>query len=207
MYIYVFGSLCRGEIDEYSDVDLLIVKDETESPKYIDTEKYSIYSKKRIQDLWEEGNPFAWHLYSESKLIYSNDNFDFLKQLGVPKDYMNLENDLKKFYKLYNDSCESIKKSHNSIDFDFSMIFLAIRNFASCYSLGILKKYNFSRNSSLNLGKDSISISKKCYSILEKSRILSTRGIGNNLSKEEFQLMFIELSTITNWFNNLLKTK
>lgn len=205
MYIYIFGSLCRGEIDEYSDVDLLIIKDEIENLQNFDIEKYSIYSKERIRDLWEEGNPFAWHLYLESKLIFSDNDIDFLKQLGEPKDYISLEKDLKKFYKLFDDSCQSINKSDNSVDFDFSMIFLAIRNFASCYSLGTLKKYNFSRNSCLNLGENSISISKNCYSILEKSRILSTRGIGNNLSKEDIKLVVSELNIITDWFHKLLK--
>ncbi|HHV6567758.1 TPA: nucleotidyltransferase domain-containing protein, partial [Haemophilus influenzae] len=28
MHIYVFGSLCRGELDNKSDIDILIISDE-----------------------------------------------------------------------------------------------------------------------------------------------------------------------------------
>ena len=28
MYIYAFGSICRGEIDFYSDVDLIAISDD-----------------------------------------------------------------------------------------------------------------------------------------------------------------------------------
>jgi hypothetical protein len=204
MYLYVFGSFCRGEIDQYSDVDLLIIKSENEDHTSCDLNKYSIYSEDRIKDLWKEGNPFAWHLYKESNLVSSEDNTDFLQQLEAPNIYCNMEKDLKKFHKLFRDSCDSISKSKDSIDFDYSMIFLAIRNFASCYSLGHLKEYNFSRNSSLRLNDDSLTISGNSYSILEKSRILSTRGIGENLLEEEYQMVLNEINIIENWFNKLM---
>ncbi|MEA9414299.1 nucleotidyltransferase domain-containing protein [Flavobacterium sp. PL02] len=205
MHLYIFGSFCRGEIDQYSDIDLLIIKTKNEKTTAYDLNKYSIYNQDRIQDLWKEGNPFAWHLYKESNLVSSDDDTDFLKQLDEPNIYSNMENDLKKFYKLFKDSCDSVAKSKDSIDFDYSMIFLAIRNFASCYSLGHLKEYNFSRNSSLKLNDDSLIISDNCYSILEKSRILSTRGIGNNLIEEEYQLVLSELNIVENWFNKLIR--
>ena len=43
------------------------------------------------------------------------------------------------------------------------MIFLSIRNFASCYSLGYLKQFEFSRDSALRLGKFSIDITEYTY--------------------------------------------
>lgn len=58
------------------------------------------------------------------------------------------------------------------------MIFLSIRNFASCYSLGYLKQFEFSRDSALRLGKFSIDITEYTYKKLKQSRLLSSRGIG-----------------------------
>lgn len=206
MYLYVFGSYCRGEIDEYSDIDLLIIKNQDEILPQYDIDKYSIYNLDRIQELWVEGNPFAWHLSLESRFIFSNDSLDVLKNLGEPNIYNNHINDMNKFSKLFNDSKLSLVSTNNSIDFDLSMIFLSIRNYASCYSLGHLKKPIFSRNSAIELGSDSIRISKDCYSILLKSRILSTRGIGQNISNKELKVVLNELDSISIWFNNL-KTK
>jgi len=206
MYLYVFGSYCRGEIDEYSDIDLLIIKNQDEILPQYDIDKYSIYNLDRIQELWEEGNPFAWHLFLESRFIFSNDSLDVLKNLGEPNIYNNHINDMNKFSKLFNDSKLSLISTNNSIDFDLSMIFLSIRNYASCYSLGHLKKPIFSRNSAIELGSDSIRISNDCYSILLKSRILSTRGIGYNVSNKELKVVLNELDSISIWFNNL-KTK
>ncbi len=205
MDLYIFGSYCRGEIDNYSDIDLLLIKDINEDLTTFDLDKFSIYNKKRINELWQEGNPFAWHLHLESKFIFSNTKTNYLKSLGVPNEYQNLDNDLNKFYQLYIDAKESLNQSFSSKDFDFSMIFLAIRNFASCYSLGYLKKPNFSRNSSLQLGEDSIQILNSSYSILEKARILSTRGIGSNILDSEFDEVVNEMENITKWFEKLNK--
>ncbi|KAA6334965.1 hypothetical protein EZS27_016773 [termite gut metagenome] len=200
MYLYLFGSLFRGEFDQYSDIDLLLIKDKKEHYLSIDLDKYSIYNEERIEDLWKEGNPFAWHLYFESRLIFSTDKSDFIRDLGVPNNYKNLKNDLNKFYKLYIDSLHSLKESTDSRDFDLSVIFLAMRNFASCYSLGSLYQYNFSRNSAITLQKDCLKIPIDCFSILERTRILSTRGIGNNVSEIEYECVLKELDNISNWF-------
>lgn len=74
MHIYVFGSLCRGELDNKSDIDILIISDEKFGSEY---NKYSVYSYEKIRELWLDGNPFAWHLYLESKLVFSSEENDF----------------------------------------------------------------------------------------------------------------------------------
>ena len=52
-HIYIFGSVIRGEIDQYSDIDLLLITDESISN--IDTNKYSVYTPNRIKELYIEG--------------------------------------------------------------------------------------------------------------------------------------------------------
>ena len=60
MHIYAFGSLCRGEVDFGSDVDLLSIIEGPDSR--FDPDVFAKYSYDRIRSLWKEGNPFAWHL-------------------------------------------------------------------------------------------------------------------------------------------------
>ncbi|TXG36976.1 nucleotidyltransferase domain-containing protein [Seonamhaeicola maritimus] len=206
MYIYVFGSICRGEIDEFSDVDLLAIVGSNEKINFqLDTQKFSIYKEKRMEELWEEGNPFAWHLFQESKLIHSNNNEDILRNWGKPNPYNNMESDLKKFSSLFYDSLESINNSEYSNTFDLSMLFLSIRNFASCYSLGALNEFNFSRKSAINLKTNKLNISNESFSILERARILSTRGSGKVITDLEKNIVLKETELISDWFQLILK--
>lgn len=204
MEIYGFGSIVRGEIDKFSDIDLLILKDIEEDISNIDKEYFSIYTYQRIEELWEEGNPFSWHLFIESKCLYSTSSIPFLKTLGEPNNYNNLLPDLFKFYQLFIDSKISIEIERHSVDFDLSMIFLAIRNFSSCFSLGFLKKNEFSRDVALKIGAYSINLNPKIYNRLRESRILATRGIGKSITENELKLVQNEFQTINSWFIKLL---
>jgi len=206
MYIYLFGSLCRGELDEFSDIDLLVVHDsEQKNISQLDTQIYSIYSEKRLLELWDEGNPFAWHLFKESTLVYSLNNENLIQKWGEPNQYVNMEIDLRKFSNLFYESLSSIESSNYSLEFDLSMLFLSIRNFATCYSLGFLNQFNFSRKSALMLESDKLDISSDCFSILERARIMSTRGIGNRTTDVEIKKVKQEIQKISDWFDLILR--
>ena len=203
MHIYIFGSICRGEIDYNSDIDLLAITDGYDNR--FDPDIYSIYSYDRINALWEEGNPFSWHLALESKLIYSIDGKDFIRTLGQPSKYMKCKEDCIKFLNLYQNSILSISSGRNCLIFELSSIFLAIRNFATCYSLGKNNVGNFSRYSALRLGEKSLKISQETFSLLESSRILSTRGKGKAIQVEEIMSSMDEILSIQIWMENLLR--
>lgn len=201
MHIYAFGSVCRGEIDLSSDIDLLAVVEGIESR--LDPNDYSIYSYSRIEELWKQGNPFAWHLALESKLIFSSDNIDFIYELGKPSDYVSGVDDCKKFQRVFLSACSSLEESELSVIFDFSSIFLGIRNFATCYSLAMIDTPSFSRNSAFKLGVNSLCIEKEAYSLLEKCRILCTRGKGELLTQKEILKVKGSLSKIDEWMTSL----
>lgn len=201
MHIYVFGSTCRGEIDIYSDIDLLAI---TNKPNQFNKLLYSIYTQNKITDLWKSGNPFAWHLYWESKLIFSSDGCDFLKDLNKPAQYKNCLRDCLNFYGIFQDAYKSLTGESNCIIYDLSMIFLAIRNIASCYTLGLYEKPNFSRNSAFNLNEMNIPISRSNYNLFEKARILTTRGLGDALSSAEVNELLLTLEKINRWMNCLI---
>lgn len=203
MHIYAFGSICRGDVDDQSDVDLLAVVDGVD--QRFDPEAYSIYSYDRLNDLWQEGNPFAWHLSLESRLVYSSDNKDYLKWLDVPNSYKNCEGDCLKFFELFKEASRSIVIGENSRVFDLSTIFLSIRNIATCYSLGMTSKPDFSRNSALRLGRRGLDITNESYDILLRSRILCTRGYGPNITDQEFQIAISKLNEIDSWMALLIE--
>ena len=98
MHIYAFGSVCRGEIDIYSDIDLLAITDKSSQFNEL---SYSVYTHQKIIELWKLGNPFAWHLFWESKILFSSDGNDFLKSLSKPAQYKNCLTDCLKFYGIF----------------------------------------------------------------------------------------------------------
>jgi hypothetical protein len=202
LHIYAFGSVCRGEIDTKSDIDLLAIVDNVDNR--FDPSIYSIYSYDKISSLWLEGNPFAWHLAIESKLIFSANGEDYIKQLGIPSEYTKCKEDCLKFYNLYCKALESISYGSNSLVFEMSTIFLAIRNFATCFLLGIRNIKNFSRHSALQMDSSSIQISHSTFDILERSRVLCVRGKGEMIDKEKYMSCINEVTLIKKWMKNLL---
>jgi len=202
MHYYAFGSICRGEVDPGSDIDLLVCSSATK-PEF-DPRKFSIYTYERLRQLWVEGNPFAWHLHLESRLLFSSDGSDFLESLGKPAEYNRSASDLLKFHKLFEESHQSLVKSTNSAVFNMSCMFLATRNFATCYSFSTGRPI-FSRKSPL-LVDPKLPIGDDAFDILARARILSTRGYGPPLSNLDVLTAKANSQGILDWMQNLYPT-
>lgn len=184
-HIYAFGSLCRGEVSETSDVDLLAAV--TGPRNKLSRNMFSIYSHKRLAEIWAEGNPFAWHLYLEAKLIYSSDGHDFLASLRTPSPYLAADIDCLKFLNIFASARSSLNTSRAAVVFDLSTVFLAVRNFATCFLLSSGRP-DFSRNSALNLMPSLAPQELTGYRICERARILCTRGFGKALQPCELDV-------------------
>lgn len=202
MHIYIFGSICRGHVTADSDVDLLAITEGHD--ERFDASIYSIYSYDRIRDIWLAGNAFAWHLHLEAKLVHADNNIDFLGSLGPPEKYRRGSEDCQRFKLLFDSALTSLTHGTNSQTFELSTIFLAVRNFATCYSLTVKEHPDFSRGSALNLEKDSVPIDKSVYRILERARILCTRGQGFRISVEDADAAIQAMPRIQNWMKRLL---
>lgn len=199
-HFYAFGSICRGEVDRSSDIDLLSCI--TGANSQIDTEKFSVYQHDRLRELWSEGNPFAWHLYLESRLLFASDGIDFLAALGAPTAYQAGIADCAKFAQLFSESLSQLSDTRVSATFNLSCIFLSARNFATCYSLWQGQPV-FSRRSPLMINAP-LNISDKAFSILSRARVLSTRGFGEALSNEDVMLAVEAAPSIQAWMTRLL---
>ncbi|MFL9582725.1 nucleotidyltransferase domain-containing protein [Stenotrophomonas sp. AB1(2024)] len=199
MHIYAFGSVCRGELDRGSDVDLLACVDS--SSDALNPDKFSVYTKDRMREVWIRGNPFAWHLHLESKLIYSSDGVDFISALGKPARYSSFDVDSKRFKELFHVSMRSLSLAGNSQVFHLSCIFLALRNIATCYSVAVGSPV-FSRYSPLRV-TPSLEIDPDVFSVLMRSRLLSTRGYGEVVSEKEIGLCIESLADVDDWMERL----
>ena len=204
MHIYAFGSVCRGEVDASSDIDMLAIVNGYDSR--FNPSDYSVYSYERIHELWEQGNPFAWHLFLESKLVYSQNDVNYLQSIGEPSTYKSGIVDCEKFREIFLSAKESIDSSALTEIFDLSSVFLAVRNFATCYSLHSDITPNFSRNSALSLSARSIPIDDSTYSLFERARVLCTRGLGEILTPSEIDRAKITLGDIDSWMIKILST-
>jgi hypothetical protein len=202
-HIYAFGSVCRGDVTYESDIDLLVVTQGLD--KLFNPDLYSIYSYSRIAEIWKEGSPFAWHLSLEARMLYSPDSSDYLHELGTPTIYRSAARDCNKFLTLFADSATALRAGTNSPVFELSTIFLAVRNFATCYSLGVGTP-DFSRHSALCIGVNSLSLSRDSFLTLERARLLCTRGIGDMISRDEVVSVVLELETIGDWMRTLILT-
>jgi hypothetical protein len=202
MHIYAFGSICRGEIDLASDIDLLAVVEGRDSR--FDPATFSIYGYDRIEAIWRDGSPFAWHLSLEARLLHAADGRDFLQELGKPGRYTHSEVDCAKFRSIFGAAYSAIREGSPSRIFELSSIFLAVRNIATCYSLGVLLRPDFSRRSALRLEGDSLEIESELFELLERARILSTRGHGTMLSDEEISRVIARLDLIKSWMDRLV---
>jgi hypothetical protein len=203
MHIYVFGSMVRGEVSPGSDVDMLALVDGFD-PRF-DLDVFSIYSYRRLKELWGQGNPFAWHLALESKLVFTSDGSDFITSLKEPAAYRDCVADCEKFRDLFRDAWTSMRADNYSTVFDLSTVFLGIRNLATCYSLGASDCPSFSRHSALCLGDDSLVIQKGTYDVLERARILCTRGNGPIIQTVEVGRVLEELGNVDEWMTDLVR--
>lgn len=197
MHIYAFGSICRGDINVDSDIDLLAIV--TGLDERFDPSKFSIYSYARISELWNTGTAFAWHLHYESRLIFAEDGRDNLAERGPPNPYCRGALDCCRFKNVFAHAHEALKRDNVSAVFELSTIFLSIRNLATCYSLGVCKEPNFGRDAALRLGQLNVPISDKAYQILRRARVLSTRGVGSYITNEEARHVLDECDIIWEW--------
>ena len=106
--VRLFGSAFRKEIDDLSDIDVLVVYSRAPSqPERADIRSTILdrvgtaaeiaeYEEQRIRDFFELGDLFAWHLHYESRpLLDKTDNF--FSSLPHPRRYAKAGEDTRQF--------------------------------------------------------------------------------------------------------------
>lgn len=202
LHIYAFGSICRGQIVPGSDVDLLAIS--SGGHNELSRSMFSIYSHSKVKTIWRDGNPFAWHLHAESRLIYSSDGANFISTLGSPATYAKAREDCSRFLTIFRQALISLQHDRASVIFDLSAAFLGLRNFATCFLLG-QGHSDFSRGAAINLIGNMPPDDLAAYLVLERARLLCTRGHGDMLTRAEIDRAIQSLPNFGERMINLMK--
>ena len=137
-------------------------------------------------------------------MLFSEDGNDFLKSLGTPSRYSNCFADCKRFFRLFEDAASSLEADAHSTIFDLSTVFLSIRNFATCYSLGKALKPDFSRHAALSMRDFPVPLRSQFHRVIERARILCTRGYGTTITVTEISLVKASLSLVHDWMESII---
>ncbi len=201
MHIYLYGSVCRGDVVPTSDVDLLAVVEGGDAR--VDPAVFSVYAHSQLTQLWVRGNPFAWHLALESRLVFAEDGVDVIRELGRPARYRDWPTDGEKFRDVYLAAKNELARSCETTTFELSTVYLAVRNLAICFSLHLGSAPVFSRRSFEQLGIDSLRLDARSVRILEDARILSTRGLGRPASEDDVLHVRSQLPKVDRWISHI----
>lgn len=90
--IILFGSAARGDADEYSDLDFIVVKntDQRFLPRLVDVAAYLprdmsidalVYTPQELRRMVEAGNPFIESALNDGKVLYDKTPGDELREL------------------------------------------------------------------------------------------------------------------------------
>ncbi|WP_139052511.1 nucleotidyltransferase domain-containing protein [Xanthomonas cannabis] len=212
----IFGSTARGADDISSDLDVIAVLDEAEnlSTEQVELElqklfkksiSLSIYTKRRMLDLWLEGSPFAWHLYLEARPLNQSGS-RFLGGWGNPSKYVSWLEDCTTMLEIV-ESCSARLASPavNCDCYEAGLLYVGARNIGMFSSLPIKGSFDFSRRAPFSLGEDfNLTISEFDYIDLVAARHASTRGLTPpKLNRENLKILSHEIYA---WGRGIIST-
>lgn len=181
--MYLFGSHARGDADVASDLDILLVTEESSQKTDvlsapIDTpiRDFSFYPVDTIRDYYTSGRLFAWHLYAEAKYLSGT---DYLAKLGKPNPYSEFVVDVTELLVLLGTIRDAVElpSGFQSITYDAGLLYVVIRNLAHSFSWYELEAPCFERLCPFKLQSFSgVRITKGDYLLLAEARHASTRG-------------------------------
>jgi len=199
--LHVFGSIIRGEIHPNSDIDVLAIP--VSLGLNVAPKSWSVYSKDTLSTYFREGKLFAWHLYLESKLIYSPLNTPFLSSLGAPASYRNAISDIETLTKILESSINELASNTPNVVFELGLVYTAIRDIAMSASWHMLSKPSFSSNSPYLLPLE-CPLPKDHYNMARLARHISTRGGGPKLNPDfHSAAASVITAPIRDWANQL----
>ncbi|MBD9435721.1 nucleotidyltransferase domain-containing protein [Pseudoxanthomonas sp. PXM03] len=213
--VAIFGSVARGENDAKSDLDVIAVVNNASgiSKEALRSEiqsffneriGLSIYGRRRIEAMWEDGSPFAWHLYSQARPI-KGFRSDFLTDFGAPSSYENERADCLMMRDIATSSEARLSGRVLGCEcYEAGLLYVAARNVGMFSSLRISGEFNFSRMAPYALpGKFSLPLDSGVYKSLIEARHASNRGY--SIPDLNGRVLAECAKTICHWIDNILK--
>lgn len=171
--IYVFGSICRGDLCPTSDVDVLVLPFTDDRSNF--PTSWSIYTPELIREYFSQGRLFAWHLYLEAKCVYSSHKIPFLSALGTPEPYSTMIKDIDELEQLLQEAIYELKNGTKSVVYELGIAYTAIRDIAMSASWALLGAPCFSSDAPYQLPKP-CPLEFATYNQAKLARHSSTRG-------------------------------
>lgn len=139
--VYLFGSFARGEADEYSDMDILVVIQDCGMTEYAEKKRYlsnewnipddwlSLYEVGKVKEMAKKGSYFLWHVKLEGKCLFSKNGF-LEKQLSELKQYQSVLEDLDEYEEICRDIAAELDDVYLDVSYELSVLASIIRNTA-----------------------------------------------------------------------------
>ena len=209
---YLFGSVARGDHDDSSDIDVLAVY--REAPDRSQREEFhelvrtelgtnvaiAEYSEQRLEEMFEQGHLFSWHLFQEAKPLKNAGLSPAVMPLfGQPAPYKAGLIDAKRFIHLLLSIQKQLASSPGSLIHEAGLTYLAWRNIAMSMSAENLSKIDFTRQSPFALST-TIGIAAPCaylrYLQLISARHASQRGANAPTIERDELIKLVDQSLI-----------
>ena len=187
--VYLFGSFARGDYDQNSDIDILIVIDDCSEMEYVKVKEsfakilnvpsswISLYRIPKILMMHDNGSYFLWHIKTEGKMIFSREN-QLACLLRTLPQYNNVCRDLKEYNEILQDVIDETGNKNIYIEYELSVVASLVRN--TCIAIAYMNgNMDFGRNSAVMycFEKYGISIELQEYEALYKYRLYQTGKI------------------------------
>ncbi|MFH5186319.1 nucleotidyltransferase domain-containing protein [Paenibacillus sp. TAB 01] len=189
--ICLFGSYARGDYDDQSDIDLLIIVEDCDEENLIARKKkiekelelpyhwLSVYRKSSIKAMHKYGSYFLWHIKNEGKILYSRTPF-LSSLLDTLPPYLKTRENLIEYLEVCGDIKKSIQMDAVTLKYDLSILASIIRN--TCIALCFLyNKYDFGKYSVVKQCQDILGrefpITLEEYEKLYNFRLIETRNL------------------------------
>jgi Predicted nucleotidyltransferases len=173
--IYLFGSVARGDYDEFSDIDFLFIVTDCTQAEYnelkgsiaeelgVPAKWISLYELSKINAMFDEGSLFLWHIKLEGIKLFSRDGYLEEILLSLPM-YSKAQQSLEDYKTILQDITDSLMYDVVILDFEFALLASLVRN--ACiifdYNNGVFAFGRFSAVQECNriLGKEFIPLSE-----------------------------------------------
>ncbi len=200
--IYLFGSVARGEDDQFSDVDILIIVQDCTEEEYIELKDYyakildipvewiSLYRISKVEKMYNRGSYFLWHIKKEGIKLYSKTDWLEILLKTLPQ-YKDMEKDLQEYCDILKDIDLELQNEYIDSNYELSVLASLVRN--TCIVLSYMNnRFDFGRESVIITCKDiykkQILFSLDEYIELYKYRLFET-GKLNTLEKGSIELI------------------
>ncbi len=187
--IRIFGSVARGDDDELSDIDVLVVVRDRSGkvPESIVNDyvrdriggrnaiTISWYGRERLRSMFKSGHLFAWHLVQESWALAGP--ADVGEVFGRPTPYQDAAVDISSFRTVMEGIPVAIRRCPRNAVYEMGLLYVCVRNIAMSASWHLCDEPDFGRYSPFNLGVRQLGVPRADYELAMACRMASQRGL------------------------------